>query len=376
MGRRRRKETGRGILGKRFDRALRKAGGEHLKNAVYAAGDALKPMVKQAIDTGVVMASAQVPMLAPAFIGASGLAKDFLDKPASYGVGANDTFKAASDPAGYAAQSAMNYFNANGGGHMANIYTDPYASLNMLQGTSYGNRAMAQAGESYNAMLGQEYQNAARYAQHQMMSSPVFTGGLNAPSILQAAALQNPFHYNNMTGMPQFQAIQNTATHVAHALSNPNSMSNPLPLAPQQYAPAAPAPPQQQYATSFLNGSYLPPQPVPTSNPTQTGQARVAVPASTIAAAPGHKGKPPVGHGLGMGLGELHHSLRHVVDQMHPIRGMGVQRRHGKAVERGSVGVHGNLLRTPQALVSQPYSVYPMWSVTLPPSYQRFNDTA
>ena len=325
---------GEGIFGKKFDEKLKKAG---IKKLAYKVGDAAKPMVQSAIDAGIVMASTQVPMLTPAFMSMGGVAKQYIDKPGDFGVGNNDEAKAAT-PNGYAAQAAMNYFNANGGGnHLANIYTDPYASLNMLQDTHYGNRAMAAAGNSYNNQLAQEYQNAQRYAQHQMFSSPIVANGLNAASVLQETGMQNPFQYNSQTGLPQFQAAPTTATKIAHHIGNPNSMSNPLPLAPNQPT--------------------RPPAPV-------TGGPKVAVPQHSM-----------VGLGLGLGIGGRHHSFKHVIDQIHPIRGMGIKRRHGKLVEKGSVGIHGNLLRCPQALVSQPYSANPMWAVTLPPSYQRFNNT-
>ena len=137
-------------------------------------------------------------------------------------------------------------------------------------------------------------------------------------------------------------------------------MSNPLPLAPQQ--PPAPTAPRATPASS-----------APTA-----GQSKVATtqgPATRGGFAP-QADNSASGQGLGLGIGQFHHTLHHVQQQMHPIRGMGVARRHGKSVEKSSVGVHGNLLRTPQALVSQPYSAYPMWSITLPVAYQRFNDTA
>ena len=231
---------GTGIFGKKVDEKLKKAG---VKKLAYKLGDAVKPMVKTAIDAGIVMAGSQVPMLTPAFMSVGGVAKQYLDKPGDFGVGGNDLPKAAT-PNGMAAQSAMNYLNASGAGHMANIYTDPYASLNMLHDTHYGNRALAAAGNTYNNQLSQEYNNAQRFAQHQAFTSPVFTGGLNAPSVLESAALANPFKYNNATGMPEMQSALQTAGHtmhhnINHAASNPNSMSNPLPLAPTQPVPSA-----------------------------------------------------------------------------------------------------------------------------------------
>ena len=362
MGRRRRSNVrGQGIFGKQFDKALNKHG---LRKAAYKVGDVAKPLVKQAINAGAAYASLQVPMLAPGFLAAGGLASDYLDNPASYGAYSEpEPPKAGAGPAGYAAQAAMNFYDrTDGGKNMANIYTDPYASLNMLQDTTFGNRAKMQAGELINSQLNQEYQNAARFAQHQAYSSPVFTGGLNAASILQSAALQNPFTYNDATGLPQSQPIAQIANlaglaahHVAHAPNNPNAMSNPLPLAPHQ--PAAPTAPRA----------------TPVASAPTTGQAKVATTFRPFGQQPDNNA---TGQGLGLGIGQFHHTLHHVQQQMHPIRGMGVARRHGKSVEKASVGIHGNLLRTPQALVSQPYSAYPMWSVTLPVAYQRFNDTA
>jgi hypothetical protein len=70
----------------------------------------------------------------------------------------------------------------------------------------------------------------------------------------------------------------------------------------------------------------------------------------------------------------LHHIIkRH--SQNHLIRGKGVKERHGKLIEMGSVGIHGNLTRTPQALTAAPYATNFMWSSTLPPAYKRFSST-
>ena len=61
---------------------------------------------------------------------------------------------------------------------------------------------------------------------------------------------------------------------------------------------------------------------------------------------------PPSGHGLYAGHGLV---------------------RNTKSREKGAVGIHGNLLRQPQALTPQPYSVNFVWASTLPPYYQKFN---
>ena len=329
--------NGTGIFGSSFDKALKKAG---VKKLAYAVGDAAKPMVKQAIDTGITAASMQVPMLAPAFMGVGGMAKAYLDNPASFGVGNNDTEKAASGVQGYLAQQAMDYLDTTPAGKYKSIYSDPYGSLNQLNDTTFGNRRQAQADEFFTSQLNQQLQNASGFAKHQLYQSPVFTGGLNAASVLQSADLRNPFAYNNSTGLPEqqmFQNFANTLSAINVAPSNPNHASNPLPV--QSVQP--------------------PPKPGKPA-PTPVGPAPAA--------------NNLYGYGLGQGL--AHHGWKHVQEQIHAIRGKGVQRRHGKLVKKGSVGIHGNLLRTPQALVSQPYSTNFMWSATLPPSFQRFNETA
>ena len=345
--------SGNGILGKKFDNLLKKHGGETLKTGVYKAGDALKPMVMQGIDAGIAAASMQVPMLAPAFLGAGGLAKQYLDKPSSFGVGGtNDTSKAGASVSGYLGQQAMNYLDNTPAGKYKNIYSDPYGSLNMLMDTNNGYMQRMSAGELYNSQLAQEYQNATQFARQQLYQSPVLTGGLNAPSVLLSTELRNPYSYNNETGFPVVQNMtgHNLASINVHP-SNPNHMSNPLPL---------------MQAT-------LPPKTVAPAVATETS-GKIATPATTNYE-PWKVQQPPAQvYGMGLGTGLHHHAWKYVQDQMHPIRGLGVKRRSAKVVEKGSIGIHGNLLRSPQALISQPYSVNFMWSSTLPPSYQKFND--
>lgn len=73
--------SGQGIFGKKFDKALKKAG---IKKLAYKAGDAVKPMLKEAIDQG-------LQAMGPEFAMAGAPVKDmlfqFLDKPADFGVG-------------------------------------------------------------------------------------------------------------------------------------------------------------------------------------------------------------------------------------------------------------------------------------------------
>jgi len=77
-------------------------------------------------------------------------------------------------------------------------------------------------------------------------------------------------------------------------------------------------------------------------------------------------------------VGLIGSGLHHIVkrhSQSHTLRGQGVKERHGKHIEMGSIGIHGNLTRTPQALTASPYATNFMWSSTLPPAYKRFNST-
>lgn len=72
---------GKGIFGKKFDKALKKAG---IKKLVYKAGDALKPMVKEGIEMGM---AALGPEMAIAGAPAKEMLFNFLDKPSDFGVG-------------------------------------------------------------------------------------------------------------------------------------------------------------------------------------------------------------------------------------------------------------------------------------------------
>ena len=67
-------QTGQGIFGSKFDRALKRAG---IKGAAYKIGDALKPFVHKAIDAGTVAASAYGIPIAPV----SYLAHQYIDHP-------------------------------------------------------------------------------------------------------------------------------------------------------------------------------------------------------------------------------------------------------------------------------------------------------
>jgi hypothetical protein len=83
------KMEGTGIFGKKFDKALKKAG---IKKVAYQVGDVAKPMVKkalnEAIDTGAEALTTYAPELAPVMPILTSQAKKhtgkFLDKPSAY----------------------------------------------------------------------------------------------------------------------------------------------------------------------------------------------------------------------------------------------------------------------------------------------------
>ena len=74
---------------------------------------------------------------------------------------------------------------------------------------------------------------------------------------------------------------------------------------------------------------------------------------------------PPSGHGLYANFNS--HSDGHGL-----YAGMGLRKAH--RIEKGSVGISGSIPRaSPQARMSNPYSVNFVWGNTLPPFYQKYN---
>jgi hypothetical protein len=72
---------GRGILGKKVDKLLKNAG---VKKLAYKAGDALKPVIQEGINTASQMGSIMAPEFAPVISSSSAVANDYLDKPSAY----------------------------------------------------------------------------------------------------------------------------------------------------------------------------------------------------------------------------------------------------------------------------------------------------
>jgi len=292
--------NGGSIFGDKFDKFLDKHG---VKKAVYAVGDQIKPIAKTAITAGLLGGAGALTgletfatggagaSLAPAIgvgaLGLSALANDYLDNPRKYQSHnhINDLKSAGMTKVGQLGNEVGGQYG------MSELGTNPYGSLNAMTGQQLGTLGQANGQTAVANSINQQLSNAQGFAREALYTAPVMSGGLNAPSVLQSAQLQNPLRVNPLIGTP--------------------------------------------------------------------------TPVSTQA--------PNADHPALIGTG-LHHIIkRH--SKSHTLRGTGVKERHGKHIEMGSIGIHGNLTRTPQALTAAPYASNFMWSSTLPPAYKRFNAT-
>jgi hypothetical protein len=319
--------NGGSIFGDRFDRFLNKHG---VKKAVYAVGDQLKPIAKAGITAGILggatalsgletfatggAGASLVPAIGVGALGLSALANDYIDNPKKYQGSKGQTQLNDLKSAGMSKVGA--YGNQIGGQYgMSELGTNPYGTLNAITGTNAGALGTANGQVAIANSINQQLSNAQVFARDSLYTAPVMSGGLNAPSVLQSAQLQNPLRVNPLFGTPTPVSIQ-----------APNTQSSPTQVA-------------------------------------------------------SHYGKV-FGTGLGTGIHNDHimngNGIHHIVkrhSQNHEIRGKGVKERHGKLVEMGSIGIQGNLTRTPQALNPAPYASNFVWSSTLPPAYRRFNTT-
>lgn len=289
--------NGGSIFGKSFDKSLQKHG---VKKLAYSVGDTLKPFAKGALTAGILGGASALTgletfasggagaSLAPAIgvgaLGLTGLVNDYLDNPRKY----QDTPQTKQN------KVALNDLKSAGLTKVGQLGTNPYAQLNDYTGQSAGVIGQANGELAVADSLNQQLSNAQGFAREALYTAPVLSGGLNAPSVLQSAQLENPLRVNPLIGTPTAPSIQ---------------------------APKS---------------------------------ALVSIPTA-------------IGNGL-------HHIIKRQ-SMAHEMRGMGVKQRHGKLVELGSIGIHGNLNRTPQALTPAPYSQNFMWSSTLPVAYKRFSST-
>lgn len=78
------KKEGKGIFGKKFDRAVKKAIGKSATKAIYKGLETTRPLVNKAIDIGAKALITAQPELAPAIMAGSEIAKGYIAKPTEY----------------------------------------------------------------------------------------------------------------------------------------------------------------------------------------------------------------------------------------------------------------------------------------------------
>jgi hypothetical protein len=317
--------NGGSIFGSKFDRFLDRHG---VKKAVYAVGDQIKPIAKTAITAGLLGGAAGlsgletfatggagaslVPAIGAGALGLSVLANDYLDNPRKY-----QGTQAKKD---------------------ANIALNDLKNAGMTKVGQYGNQIGGQYGMSelgtnpygsLNAMTGQNLGALGQANGQTAIANSINQQLSNAQVFARDSLYTAPVLSGGLNAPSVLQSTQ---------LANPLRV-NPLIGTPTPVSIQAPNNTPAQVASHNFYGTGIKP----------------------------HNDHIMTGNGL-------HHIVkRH--SQNHEIRGKGVKARTGKLVEMGSIGIHGNLTRTPQALVGAPYASNFVWSSTLPPAYRRFNST-
>lgn len=151
---------GNGIFGKKADDWMKKHG---IKSAVYAAGDALKPMAHTAIDAGAAALTAFQPELAPLSIGAAALAHNYIDKP--------DSFQPHE-----AIKKSVN--------DQISPYTNQINALNNEYGTNLGYMTRAANEQINNSALNANLANAMGVTKASQLMAPILTQGISGPQTL------------------------------------------------------------------------------------------------------------------------------------------------------------------------------------------------
>lgn len=180
-------------------------------------------------------------------------------------------------------------------------------------------------------------------------------------------------HYGNQYGFSQlgtnpYASLNDYTGQSAGALGVSNGQQAIANSLSQQLSNAQGFARESLYTAPVLNGGLNAPsvlESVQLQNPLRTNPL-IGTPNAPTIQAPNNNASI-----FGTGLKDIvkRHSMSHI------LRGKGVKQRHGKLIEMGSIGIHGNLTRTPQALEQAPYASNFVWSSTLPPAYKRFNST-
>jgi len=312
--------NGEGIFGKKFDRFLDKHG---IKKKVYETGDAFKPFAKAAITAGIMSGATAL----------TGL----------------ETF--ASGGAGAALAPAITL----GGVALSGLASDYLDRPSKYQGGK-AQKAIT------NQLLAFGKDQAMSYATQQsnMALNDLHNAGMTKLRPLGTLGTNPYAQLNSYTGDNAGVLGQATGQ-----LALANSMN-------QQLANAQGFARDALYTAPVLSGGLNAPsvlQSVQLENPLRVNPL-IGTPTAPSIQAP-NKSPQFVSTIKGKGL---HHIVKGH-SQSHVIRGEGIKMRHGKLIEKGSIGIHGNLNRTPQALTAAPFAQNFVWSSTLPPAYKRFSAT-
>jgi hypothetical protein len=186
--------SGNGIFGKSFDNALKKVG---IKDAVYHAADAFKPLAHSAIDAGAAALSISQPELIPLAAGGASLLHSYLDKPSDF---------QPSQIKETAKQHVSDQVN-----QAISPYSNTINSLNQEFGQNLGYQQKAAMAQLNNSALNTNLSNMIGVQNATSYMSPILTQGMSGPQTL-----------SEITSVPSVLGAINTAsktnTKVAQAI--------------------------------------------------------------------------------------------------------------------------------------------------------------